>query len=124
MAALDDARTALADAVTGAGLECLPYAPDTLSAPLAFVDEVALNFESGFAGGSFCLPAQATAAIVMTAQRHDRPGSTQYLETLLTDVLDALHAIPGVRVTAATSGSLSIDGQGIPATTIAVQFAI
>lgn len=124
MAALADARQALADAVTGAGIDCLAYPSDNLAPPIAFVDNIEIGFTEGALGGSFCLPGTAAATVVAVSQRHDREGATAFLEGLIPPVLDALNAIPGLRVLAASSGSLSIGGQDLPALTVGVQFPI
>src|SRR6188768_4168665 len=99
MAALTDARHYLADAVTGAGLECLPYPPDSTNPPIAFVDTITVDLETG-AGWTFCLAGSATATITSCAQRNDKAGSTQGLEDFVDVALKALGDIPGVRVTA------------------------
>ena len=122
MAALTDARRYLAEAVTGAGLECLPY-PDSTNPPIAFVDSIAVDLETG-SGWSFCLAGSATATITSCAQRDDRAGSTQQLEDFADQALKALGDIPGVRVTAVQSGAADISGKKLPAVIYTVQFAI
>ena len=123
MAALTDARRFLADAVTGAGLECLPYPPDSTMPPVAFVDTITVDLETG-SGWSFCLSGSATATITSCAQRNDKAGSTRGLEDFIAPALDALGQIPGVRVITIQSGSADIGGSELPAVVYTVQFAI
>jgi hypothetical protein len=121
--AITEARAALAAAVASAGLDCTPYAPDTVAPPAAWVDTLTIDYQSG-AGWSFCESGMATATILAAAQRNDRAGSVQQLEDLVPGVLEALQAIPGLRATEVASGSTDIGGQAMPAVIYTVQFAI
>lgn len=124
MATLDEARKALATAVTSTGLKCQPYPPDSVNAPTAFVDSVLTDFTGSQPGGGyFCLPGLATATIVTLAQRNDRPGSMAYLEGFIPAVLEAIKALSGVRITSAASGAISFAGVEMPAVTYTLQFA-
>jgi hypothetical protein len=123
MADLDEARQALSEAVSGSGLACLPYPPENPSPPLAFVDDISVDFTGGaFGTGYFCLPGSATATIVTLAQRHDRTASMQFLEGKMPAILSALSAIPGLRILAAGSGQMNVGGQDLPALTYTVSF--
>ena len=123
MTTVADARQVLASAVTAAGLETLPYPPDNPSPPIAFVDDVAVDFTGGTGSGAyFCLPGSALATVVQIAQRNDRPGAMAYLEGLMPSVLVALNEIEGLRVMAAQSGQLNVGGQDLPAVTYTVSF--
>ncbi len=121
-----EARTALAAAVTTAGVQCLAYPPDNPAPPAAFVDSVAVDFtiDSGFIGGSFCAPGAGTASVVVLAQRHDRQGSIAYLEGLIAPILDELQALRGLQLVSATSGSIPVGGQDLPAVVITVRFPV
>lgn len=125
MPTLDEARQALAAAVTSSGLQCLPYPADNPSPPLGFVDDVALDFSggSGFPT-TFCLTGVAAATIVTIAQRNDRAGSMAYLESLVPTILQALQDTPGVRVVTANSGQTSVGGADLPAVIYGVSFFI
>jgi hypothetical protein len=123
MAALTDARAHLAEAVTAAGLECLPYPPDSVTPPIAFVDTITVDFEAG-AGWSFCMTGMATATITSCAQRNDKAGATKGLENLVNPAVAALYGIDGVRVSAVQSGVADIGGTELPAVVYTVQFAI
>ncbi len=123
MSGLTGARRALADAVTSAGIECSPYPPDSLAAPAAYVDAVAVDYSAG-AGYSFCATGSATARVVAVAPRHDTAGSIQHLEDLAPGILRALEAVPGVRVTGVESGTVEVNGNGLPAVLFTVQFHI
>ena len=123
MPTVSDARQTLATAVSAAGLTTLPYPPDNPSPPLAFVDDVAVDFTGGSGNGAFfCLPGQAVATIVQVAQRNDRPGAMAYLEGLMPGTLQALNDIGGIRVLAVASGQLNVGGQDLPAVTYTVSF--
>ena len=122
MPTLDDARTALATAVTTAGLSCLPYPVDNPSPPIAWVDSVVIDFTGGLAVNYFCLPGTATSTIVSIAQRNDLPGATKFLEDLIPPTLEELNAVPGLRVVSSSSGILNVGGQELPAVTVTVQF--
>ena len=122
MSAITDARAVLADAVTGAGIECQPYAPDSLNPPGAFVDSISVDYASG-SGFSFCATGTASAQIITAAQRHDRAAGLQWLEDLAPEVLRRLEAIPGVRVLSAESGTVEVGTQTVPAVLYTVQFS-
>jgi hypothetical protein len=124
MTNLQEAREALAFAVSDAGLTCLPYPPENPSPPLGFVDDLAMDFTGGGGFGTFCLPGSATATIVTIALRNDRAGAMQYLEGLIGPILEALYAIQGVRVVSAGSGQMSVGGQDLPAVTYTVSFLV
>ena len=123
MSGVTAARIALAEAVTQAGLDCEPYPPDAVNPPAAFVDSIRTEYVSG-SGFSFCLSGAAAATIIAVAQRHDRAGSTQYLEDLIPPTLAALEGIGGVRVTGVDSGTTQIAGTDLPAVIYTVEFAI
>jgi hypothetical protein len=124
MATIQEAREALATSVSDAGLKCLAYPPENPSPPIAFVDDLSVDFTGGVAMGTFCLPGAATATIVTIALRNDRAGAMQYLEGLIGPILDALYSIQGVRIASASSGQLNIGGQDLPAVTYTVQFFV
>jgi len=124
MSALDDSRTELANAVTAAGIECLPYPPDAPAPPLAFVDNLTMDFTANTYAQSFCVPGLVTATIVTIAQRNDMPGSTNYLEGFIPAVLDSLFGIAGLRIVSAQSGQANVGGQDLPAVVYVVQFGI
>lgn len=125
MSVLEDARQALAASVAQAGMSCLPYPPDNPSPPIAFVDDLVIDFTgTGMAAGSFCKPGLASATIVSTALANDRTGSTRYLEGMVDSVLTEFNKVPGVRVIAASSGQITLGGQEIPTVTYTVQFFI
>jgi hypothetical protein len=125
MPTLNEARTALAAAVTSGGLECLAYPPDNPSPPIAFVDDLGMDFSGQLGGGTtFCMPGTAVATIVTIAQRNDRAGSMQFLEGLIPGVLQALQDTPGVRVATANSGQTTVGGVEVPAVVYSVQFFI
>jgi len=119
---LADARAALADAVAGTGLDCTAYPPDSLVPPAAFVDTLAVDYDTG--GVSFCETGLATATIVACAQRHDRAGGSQQLEERVRSILDAVTAIDGVRVLGVESGSAEVAGTSLPAVVFTVRFGI
>jgi hypothetical protein len=110
------AREALAAAVTGAGLQCSAYAPDTVMAPAAFVDRMSMDYSAA----AFC-GAMADATIVTLAQRNDTAGSTAWLEGFIGPVVDALTAT-GARVVSAQSGTTQVGGSDVPAVIYTVQF--
>ena len=125
MSVLEDARQALSASVALAGLPCLPYPPDNPSPPIAFVDDVVIDFTgTGMAAGSFCKPGLATATVVSTSLANDRTGSTKFLEGMVDLVLTEFNKVPGVRVIAAASGQITLGGQEIPTVTYTVQFFI
>lgn len=123
MSALGDARAFLAQAVTSAGLECLPYPPDSTTPPIAFVDSLAVDYEPG-SGWSFCETGMATATITSCGQRNDKAGAMQSLESMIAPALAKLHAIPGVRVSAVQSGTADVGGAELPAVLYTVTFAL
>ena len=124
MPTLDEARQALATAVSAGGLTCLPYPPDAPSPPIAFVDTIAVDFTGGAVAGVgyFCAPGLAVATIITVAQRQDRPGGIALLEGYVPNVLDQLAGIPGVRLVMTASGSATIAGQDLPSVFYTVQF--
>ena len=123
MPTLADARRAIAVAVTGAGLECLPYPPESINAPLAWVDSLDTDLTGSQPGaGYFCAPGLTSASVVTVAQRHDRAGSVAFLEGLTAPILAALTDVPGLRVIAATSGVVTASGQELPSVLYTVQF--
>lgn len=125
MPTLGEARQELANIVTAAGLHCEAYPPDAIVAPLAFVDDIGVDFTGGTGGGGFfCLPGAAVATIVTLAQRNDRPGSMAYLEGLSAGVIEGLYTRGGIRVLSAASGQLNVGGQDLPSITYTVQFLI
>lgn len=123
MAALTDARQALADAVSNAGLDCTPYPPDALAPPAAYVDTLAVDYSNG-AGWSFCAQGLANATVVAVGQRNDRAGSTQSLEDLIPAVLAGFQAVDGLRVLSVESGSSEIGGTAMPAVIYGVEFGL
>lgn len=121
MSALTDAREVLANAVSLAGLECTPYAPDSLSPPAAFVDTVTIDYDLA---QSFCMDGLATASVVACAQRNDRAGAMFGLESLVPVIVGGLVGVDGVRVLSVDSGSTEIGGASLPAVIFSVQFGL
>jgi hypothetical protein len=120
MGALTDARTELAAVVSAAGIDTTPYPPDSLTPPAAFVDSVSLDLQGG---GSFCT-GLATANLITVAQRNDKAGATQYLEDLITPILENLGGLAGLRVTGVDSGTTNIGGADLPAVVYTVEFFV
>lgn len=123
MGTLTEARIAVAEAVTSAGIECTAYAPESLNPPAAFVDSLNVDLTTGI-GLSFCLSGMATGQIVTVAQRNDRAGATQYLEDLAKPIIEALDGVDGLRVTAADSGTVEVAGQSLPSVVYSIEFGI
>lgn len=115
------AREALAAAVTGAGIDCTPYTTDNPSPPVGFVDTLSLDYQTP---AGFCLPSQATASIVTVGQRHDPGAAMQLLESLVGPVVDALQAIPGLRLLAVDTGTATVGKNELPAVSYTVAFAV
>lgn len=123
MAGLTDARASLAAAVSTAGIDCAAYPPDALTPPMAYVDTLSVDYNTG-TGWSFCEQGIAQAAVVAVAQRNDRAGSTQLLEDLVPAVLKALAGVTGVRVLTVESGSTEVAGTTLPAVIFSVEFGL
>jgi len=123
MSGVTDARIALAEAVTQAGLDCAAYPPDAPSAPAGWIDQVQVEYVSG-SGFSFCMAGSARATIIAVAQRNDRAAGTQHLEDLIPPTLAALEGLPGVRVVGIDSGSAQIGSTDLPAVIYTVEFAV
>jgi len=123
MAGVTEARIALAEAVTQAGLDCAAYPPDAPNAPAAWIDQIQVEYVSG-SGFSFCMAGSARATVIAVAQRNDRAAGTQYLEDLIQPTLIALEGLPGVRVVGVDSGSAQIAGTDLPAVIYTVEFAV
>jgi hypothetical protein len=120
MATLHEARVAVADAVTAAGLSCTPYAEDSISLPAAFVDTATVAYEGTTV---FYCRSLATMSLVTAAQRHDRPGATRSLEDLVPDIVTALGDL-GARVESASSGVVNLQGTEVPAVIYSVQLPL
>jgi hypothetical protein len=123
MGAVTDARQALADAVTAAGIDCTPWPPDALAPPAAFVDSVNIDYSTGN-GFSFCANGLAVAQVTTCGQRNDKAGATQYLEDLIPKIIENIDGIDGVRVTGVDSGSANIAGADLPAVVYQIEFGI
>jgi len=119
---ITEARTLIAGAVSSAGVECSPYAPDSLIAPAAYVEGVDVDYTG--TGWTFCGTGTAQARVVACAQRNDRAGGMQMLEDLAPGVMTALEAVDGVRVMSVGSGEADIGGQTLPAIMWTVQFVL
>jgi hypothetical protein len=113
----------LAETVTGTGIDCAPYPPDSITPPAAWVDAVTIDLAAG-AGFSFCESGLATATITAVKERNDRAGSTKTLEDLIPPILAAITGIGGVRVLAVQSGGVDVAGVSLPAVVFTVEFAI
>lgn len=113
------ARQQLADAVTSAGLPCLPYEPDNASPPIAFVDQMHYDYETPV---SFAIPAMCRAVIVTCGQRNDRQGSLSALESLTDPIVDALQTIPDLSMRDVISGNTEIGRAVMPAVSYVVEF--
>lgn len=124
MATLDEARKALADAVTTTGFSCSPYPPDTVATPAAYVDAVSVVYEGAVAAWGFCKPGSGTFQIITVDQRNDSPSALKSLESHITGIMAALQALPGVQVANITSGQTDLGGQTLPAVVYTVQAGI
>lgn len=122
MTAVSDARTQLAAAVTAAGIDCAPYAPDALIVPAAWVETISVDYTAG--GWSFCGSGPATARITAAAPRNDRAGSLQQIEDMIPAVNTALEGIGGVQVVSVETGDAEISNQTLPAVIWTVRFTI
>ena len=121
MATLAEVRQSLATAVTAAGITCLPYGEDNPSPPIAWVDDISIDFSAGTLT-SFCAAGIAEADIVVISQRHDRPGAVQHLEGLVEPIITALNDVDDLLVTGMASGTTAVGGVDLPSTTYTVQF--
>lgn len=115
---LTAARQALADAVTGTGLTCSAYPPDSIVTPSAFIDVATVAYQD--AAGWFCSPGDATFQVVTIDQRNDISSAVKYLEERVPGVVTAIHDIGGATVTAIASGSVEVGGQTLPAVTYSI----
>lgn len=112
------ARAALADAVGDAGYQCAPYAPDIVFAPGAWIDTLRVDLAdpASFGAGA------ATARVVCVEQRSDAEGAAHLLESAAGDIVRALDALAGVRVTGIESGQVEVNSQTLPAVIYTVDF--
>ena len=115
MATLEQARQAIADAVTSAGTTCLPWPEDAPAPPIAWVDTLDVDWTSEAAGGSFCASAPITATVVSVDLRNDRPGATKRLESALPLTVQRLEDVPGLAVLSARSGVAEVGRTELPA---------
>lgn len=109
---VDALREVLAQAVADAGLPCSAYPPDSPSLPGAWVDALTFDYLSPM---SFCESAEASATIVTAAQRNDRAGGLQLLESLIPDIVKNLESSGPVRVSGVESGTSQIGTVDVPA---------
>ena len=123
MSSLSDARAALAEAVTSAGIECAAYSPENMNAPGAWIDSVTVDYSQG-AGFSFCTSGLASAQIVAVAPRHDRAASRQWLEDIAPAIRSAVEMLPGVLVASLEEPEADIGGTSLPALVLTVRFEI
>lgn len=120
MNSLADAREALAAAVTGAGLHCLPYPPDNPSPPIGWVDQLGIDYGTAT---TFNL-APVIATVVTCGLRNDRTNTTTALEALVGTTVAALRALPGVQVASVQSGETEIGKTELPAVIYTVRFQL
>lgn len=120
MNTLADARAALAGAVTGAGMHCLPYPPDNPSPPIGWVDQLGIDYSTAT---TFTL-APVVASIVTCGLRNDKAATTSTLESLVGPVTRALHDLPGVQLVTAQSGETEIGNTELPAVIYTVRFQL
>ncbi len=120
MNGLAAARQALAQAVTDAGLDCLPYPPDALNPPIAFVDQLDISYDTMT---SYTL-APVVATVVTCGQRHDKTAATELLEGGVGPVVGGLRGLPGVRVVGVRSGQIEIGSTELPAVVYTVTFQL
>lgn len=111
---LRDVRQALADAVG----DCLPYPPDSIVAPMAWIDTLTVDFEQPLAMGG----GRGEAVIVAAGQRNDRVAALEALEGDAPGILDALESVPGLRVTSLQSGRIEVGNQTLPAVMYTTDF--
>jgi len=116
MRPVGEVRDLIADALTLAGVICLPYPPDTAGLPIAFLDAVQLDFAEP---GTFCGTTTMKSSLMHLCARNDMSGGLDILEGSIGKVVETVEGITGldVSVTGAMSGTTSLDGADVLAVT-------
>lgn len=109
---LHSVRVQVAEAVTAAGIPCVPYSPDSPVPPVSWVDSMSLDYQTA---ASFCIESEITFTIVTSAQRNDRAGGTKRLEALIPEITQRVEKLGAVRTIAVNSGSTTIGSTDVPA---------
>lgn len=111
---LHEIRRTLAAAVGN----CLPYPPDSVVAPMAWIDTLTVDFEQPLSMGG----GRGEAVIVAAGQRNDRVAALEALEGDAPGILDALESVPWLRVTSLQSGRIEVGQQTLPAVLYTTDF--
>ena len=111
MTTLAELRQEIATAVTVTGLvTCLPYPPDTLAPPVAWIDAVNVQW---ITGNPFCV-ASVDAVVQHVVARNDSQSALTEVEAAIPDITEALEKAD-ITVSAVNTGTVEVSGQQLVA---------